>query len=540
MTKNRDYWKKRMEVLEDEQYRRSAAYYKDVQEQFRQVSNSLQMDIERWYRRLADNNGISYASAKKFLRESELEEFRWTVERYIKAGQENAIDQRWMKELENASARHHIDYLTAMKMQAQQYAELLSTEFEGGMADFLHQSFSEQYYRTAWELANGTGVRSNLARIDTRKIDALVKKPWAQDGKNFSDRIWTNKEKLVNNLHRELSQCIIRGEAPQKAIGRLAREMNVSRNQAGNLIMTESAAISSAAQKECFSELDVERYQFDATLDGKTCDVCGSMDQTKFKMSNFEVSVTAPPIHPRCRCCTVPFFDDWEELGIRDERAARDSETGKTVYVDGRLNYEEWKAQFLDSEKDGIPKRRRLTKQELQKNSEKYLETVKKYSTRESKWSGNIVVDDDKCRAEKIAGRKQWNCDILLKSTASDKVIIHEHLHACSGSYLTPLTIIPYSSMEEGSVELLAREICRAEGIPFMDTFNVRVEALREINSIVQIRENDLEFAVSLFGKDIRRRYRWLKERVDKHISSNPDDKELLEELLMEVRGVKQ
>lgn len=168
-----------MEALEDEQYQRCAAYYKDVQEQFRQVSNSLQMDIERWYQRLADNNGISYASAKKFLKESELEEFKWTVEQYIKAGQENAIDQQWMKELENASARHHIDYLTAMKMQARQYAELLSAEFEGSITDFLHKSFSEQYYRTAWEMANGMGVGSNLARIDTRKIDALIKRPWA-------------------------------------------------------------------------------------------------------------------------------------------------------------------------------------------------------------------------------------------------------------------------------------------------------------------------------------------------------------------------
>lgn len=354
-----------MEALENEQYRRSAAYYKDVQEQFRQASNSLQMDIERWYQRLADNNGISYASAKKFLRESELEEFRWTVEQYIKAGQENAIDQRWMKELENASARHHIDYLTAMKMQAQQYAELLSTEFEGGMTDFLHQSFSDQYYRTAWELLNEVGVGYNLARIDTRKIDALIKRPWAQDGKNFSDRIWTNKEKLVNCLHRELSQCIIRGEAPQKAISRLAREMNVSRNQAGNLILTESAAISSAAQNECFKELDVERYQFDATLDGKTCEECGSMDQLVIKMSEYEVGITAPPIHPGCRCCTIPFFD-LEEYGIRNERAARDSETGKTVYVDGRLNYEDWKNQaFGDKLNETTDKWSKEAKREL-------------------------------------------------------------------------------------------------------------------------------------------------------------------------------
>ena len=126
------------------------------------------------------------------------------------------------------------------------------------------------------------------------------------------------------------------------------------------------------------------------------------------------------------------------------------------LMIDGSVNTERLQGNYVCL----------LYTSELQVDSEKYRETIKKYSTRESKWSGNIVVDDDKCRAEKIAGRKQWNCDILLKSTASDKVIIHEHLHACSGSYLTPLTIIPYSSMEEGSVELLAREICRAEGIP--------------------------------------------------------------------------
>ena len=420
MAKSKEYWKKRMEVLEEEQYQRSAAYYKDVQEQFRQVSNSFQMDIERWYQRLADNNGISYASAKRFLRESELEEFRWTVERYIQAGQENALDQRWMKELENASARHHIDYLTAMKMQAQQYAELLSTEFEGGMADFLHQSFAEQYYRTAWEIANGTGVGSNLARIDIRKIDALIKRPWAQDGKNFSGRIWTNKEKLVNNLHRELSQCIIRGESPQKAISRQARVMNVSRNQAGNLIMTESAAISSAAQNKCFRELNVERYLFDATLDGKTCDVCGSMDQMDFKMSEYEVGVTAPPIHPRCRCCTVPFFDDWEEYGILNERAARDSETGKTVYVDGRLNYEDWKSQAFGGK--------------LNETTDKWSEEARKELLREEealsvreKETAVVYGPDGKYLFQKRGTEKEVTFTISEFRKLKGSVVSHNH-----------------------------------------------------------------------------------------------------------------
>lgn len=175
----------------------------------------------------------------------------------------------------------------------------------------------------------------------------------------------------------------------------------------------------------------------------------------------------------------------------------------------------------------------------LQVANQEALEITEKYSTRKSKWSGHINVDDEKCNREKIAGRKEWSCDILLKSTASDKTIIHEHLHARSGSYLNPITIIRHANMEEASVELLAREICRNEGIKFMDTRNLRVDALRKINSIAKIRDNNLDFAISLFGKDIKRRYKWLEDRVEEHLKANAGDSEILYELLGSVKGAK-
>lgn len=344
--KSSSYWQKRMAALEDSQYKRSAEYYKDVQKQYREASNSLQMDIERWYQRLADNNGVSYAEAKRLLKKNELEEFHWTVEQYIKAGEENAVDQRWMKELENASARHHISYLEAMKLQTQQHAELLSTEFEGGITEFLHNSYGEQYYHTAFEVAKGTGVGSNIAQIDSHTIDTLIKKPWAQDGKNFSDRIWTNKKKLVNNLHTELTQNIIRGADPKQAINNLAKTMEVSKGQAGRLIMTESAAISSAAQKKCFKDLDVERYEILATLDSHTSDICREMDGKVFEMKDYKVGETAPPFHPHCRSTTIPYFDD--EFTEGEGRAARNDDTGKTYQVPANMKYEEWKKSFIN------------------------------------------------------------------------------------------------------------------------------------------------------------------------------------------------
>lgn len=343
--RNPDYWKGRMAALEDRQHQKGEAYYKDIQEQFRRASNSVQMDIGRWYQRLADSNDISYAGAKRLLKKNELEEFKWTVEQYIKAGEQSNIDGRWIKELENASARHHISYLEALKIQMQQHAELLSTEFEGGMADFLHKAYGTHYYRSAYEMAKGTGVGSNLAKLDTRRIDSIIRRPWAQDGANFSDRIWTNKQKLVNSLHTELAQSIIRGDSPQNAIDNLAKAMNASRAQAGRLIVTESAAISSAAQRDCFKELGVEKYGILATLDSRTSEICQELDGKVFDMKDFRVGETAPPFHPNCRSTTVPHFDD--EFTVGEERAARDEGTGATYYVPANMKYGDWKQQFV-------------------------------------------------------------------------------------------------------------------------------------------------------------------------------------------------
>lgn len=436
---NRNYWQKRMKALENQSYQSAVQCYQDIQEEYRKAINSLQMDIMRWYQRLADNNDISYAAAKKFLKDSDLEEFKWTVEQYIKAGEENAIDQRWMKQLENASCKYHISYLEAMKLQAQQHAELLLTELENGVTEHLHKTYSDQFYRSAYEIAKGTGVGSNLAALGTDKIELVLQKPWARDEKNFSDRIWSNKEKLINNLHTDLTQSIIRGEDPQKAINQLARDMNVSRSQAGNLIMTETAAISAAAQKDCFKELDVEEFEVVETLDGSTCEICQDMDGKHFPMSDYRIGETAPPFHPRCRGCTCPYFDDEFTEG---QRAARD-EDGEVYYVPEDMTYKEWKETYVqdaeqeelkletadylirkNSNADDISNEKELTEKVISKMPEKVKSVLE----------NQTIIDI----GQKGASQYDYNNDILyVAHGAGEKEIIHELGHLVENKLLS-------------------------------------------------------------------------------------------------------
>lgn len=344
--KNSEYWKLRFEQLEQAQNGQGAAAFAEIEKQYKEAQKQIEGQIARWYQRFADNNGITLAQARQYLKGAALKEFQWDVQDYIKYGQDNALMGGWMKELENASAKYHISKLEALKIQTQHSLEVMFSKQMGTVTGAMGDIFESGYYHTAYELQKGFNIGWDIAGLDQSQIEKVLSKPWAVDGKNFSERIWTNKEKLISELHGELTQNIMLGADPQKAIDSLAKKMNTSKQNAGRLIMTEGAYFSSAAQRDCFNELDVEQYEIVATLDSHTSDICRSLDGKHFPMKDFQAGVTAPPFHVYCRSTTVPYFD--EDFGDIGERAARDEETGKTYYIPDDMNYEEWKQAFVD------------------------------------------------------------------------------------------------------------------------------------------------------------------------------------------------
>lgn len=344
--KNSEYWKLRFEQLEAAQNGQGAAAFAEIEKQYKEAQKQIEGQIARWYQRFADNNGITLAQARQYLKGAALKEFQWDVQDYIKYGQDNALMGGWMKELKNASAKYHISKLEALKIQTQQSLEVMFSKQMGTVTGAMGDIFESGYYHTAYELQKGFNIGWDIAGLDQSQIEKVLSKPWAVDGKNFSERIWTNKQKLISELHGELTQNIMLGADPQKAIDSLAKKMNTSKQNAGRLIMTEEAYFSSAAQRDCFNELDVEQYEIVATLDSHTSDICRSLDGKHFPMKDFQAGVTAPPFHVYCRSTTVPYFD--EDFGDIGERAARDEETGKTYYIPDDMHYEDWKQTFVD------------------------------------------------------------------------------------------------------------------------------------------------------------------------------------------------
>ncbi len=340
------YWQKRYDQIEQAAHDKSVACYSALDKKYSRAQAEIDKEINAWYQRFAVNNKIDYTEARRLLNSDELDEFRWSVEDYIKAGEQNDVDGRWMKELENASARHHVNRLEALKLSTTNSIE----KAMGGMTDdvdkMLRDVYKSTYYKGCYEFQRGTGIGFDLAKINDRYLDAILKKPWCADGSNFSDKIWKNKTKLVNELDNELMRMALTGDTPGESIRRISKALHTSKNNAATLVMTEQAFFTSIAQQDAFKELGVGEFEVVATLDGLTCTKCGSHDSDHRPMSEFKPGITAPPYHPNCRCTTVPYFDD--EFDAVGKRAARGAD-GKTYHVPGDMKYADWKEQYIDS-----------------------------------------------------------------------------------------------------------------------------------------------------------------------------------------------
>ncbi len=410
MQRSREYWQERFQQLEQAVHDFAEDIFKDISDYYAITMQGLERDITGWYQRYAYENDMSYAEARKLLNSKEMRSFRLDLKSYIKAAELAGLSEVWQKKLNSYYMRMRISRLEALQLMIQQHLEVLFGNQLDSLDNSLKQLYTEGYYHTAFNIQQGAGVGTSFTLVDTNKLDAVLAKPWASDGRNFSSRIWEHKDNLVGLLNIEMTQAVIRGDDYSRVINTVARKMNVSRANAGRLVMTEAAFIGTKAQQDCFKELDVEQYEFIATLDKRTSEICREMDGKVFKLSDMKIGTNAPPLHPHCRSCTAPYFDDAEDL----ERTAR-SKNGKPYKVSADMSYKEWKEKYVPnySEKSVQPSNKNviINKEDTDKlgGNNMHLEQAKK---RDHKIMINEIAIS-KVPLVKIKGLSLAECEML-------------------------------------------------------------------------------------------------------------------------------
>ena len=146
---------------------------------------------------------------------------------------------------------------------------------------------------------------------------------------------------LAGMSFREMSDMLLQITGTDATSGAKANSMR--------LIRTEFCHISAQGALLGYKSYDLEYYRYLATLDSQTDEECGALDMRRFPVKDATPGVNFPPMHPNCRCTTIP--DMSEQVIAKIKRAARDPVTGKSITVPGDMSYAEWHKKFVQ----GVP-----------------------------------------------------------------------------------------------------------------------------------------------------------------------------------------
>lgn len=339
---NGAYWRKRAIELAEKQKQEDDDLCLRFHREYERILHELDKEISIFYARYAANESVSMADARRLLRDAELEDFRMSLDEF----RDKTLAGGFDKELEEVYLRSRISRLQALQTQVElRMMELFGSQRDV-LRDHLQERYTDTYYRTVYAVSQQMDVTSTFARIDPQTVEKILAVPWA--GNEFSSRIWADKDKLTRELMQTLSRGFVRGDSLDRMTKEFAKRMGVSESRAAALIHTESAHMAAEAAEQGYRETGVQSYRFEAALDLKTCAVCGALDQREFPLAEHETGINYPPLHPRCRCTTVPVT----EFQIGSKRAARNPATGKTEYVEKKLTYEEWRKKYVEEDAD--------------------------------------------------------------------------------------------------------------------------------------------------------------------------------------------
>lgn len=339
---NGAYWRKRAIELAEKQKREDDDLCLRFHREYERILHELDKEISIFYARYAENESVSMADARRLLRDAELEDFRMSLDEFRAKALAGGFD----KELEEVYLRSRISRLQALQTQVELRMRELFGSQRDVLRDHLQERYTDTYYRTVYAVSQQTDVASTFARIDPQTVEKILAVPWL--GSEFSSRIWADRDKLTRELMQTLSRGFVRGDSLDRMTKEFAKRMGVSESRAAVLIHTESVHMAAEAAEQGYRETGIRSYRFEAALDLKTCTVCGALDQREFPLAERETGINYPPLHPRCRCTTVPVT----EFQIGSKRAARNPATGKTEYVEKKLTYEEWRKKYVDGDAD--------------------------------------------------------------------------------------------------------------------------------------------------------------------------------------------
>ena len=275
------------------------------------------------------------------MNDAEKKDFQSLLREWYKVAQENGMTAEYKQYLQELGKRVYITRLEYLEASIRHQIEILKSNQYVWMEDLMDINFLAGYYVSYYNVAQGLEVGVKFASVDRLGMEKVIKERW--NGRNYSDSIWTDKDKLLSAISTILPRSFSMGLNSRDLGDMIAKELGVSKNRGRALARTEINYITNQSTLSVYKMVGIEKYEFLATLDMRTSDICRGMDGTVHKVSQAKISVNYPPMHTNCRSTTIPILDDEDDTL---DRIAKDNE-GNNIKVPRRMSQSDWVSKYV-------------------------------------------------------------------------------------------------------------------------------------------------------------------------------------------------
>ncbi|WP_335996810.1 minor capsid protein [Fusobacterium polymorphum] len=320
--KNRDYWEERQVKREAKAFTTIQDIEKEYKIALEKAKQNINKELSRIGTTYMKDNNLSYHDALKLLKGDEYKVWKKDLHDYLK--EYNKLlktapleAKKLYLEIETLSARSRLSHLDSLKAQVDM--EMVKLIF--GVEDSAKNALTSVYRDTFIEVTKDLGINAIVSRD---KIKTVLDRPWS--GANFSERLWSNTDKLAQTVKQEIVNGMIQGINLQTMAKRVSERFETAKkNDVERLLRTEVNYTLNQATLDGYKEAGIEKYEFSATLDSRTSQICSELHGEVFEIKKIAVGLNYPPMHPRCRSTTIPIVDyenlikqGREEIGEKD------------------------------------------------------------------------------------------------------------------------------------------------------------------------------------------------------------------------------
>lgn len=322
------YWQRRVEHTYLESEKAADTYRKRVSRVYADAQKTCLVELKQLYEDCwSKQAGFDRAKLRQVVNAKTMADFR---RKLIEANLQNSLPPEYSGRVTR------LQLLDAQLWYAAHKAGLDQTDIVTASSA---KTYEDAYYKTAYNIATGTGLMPTFTTLDTDAINAVLSEKFS--GKSYSERIWTNSDLLAKQLSTKLASAIATGQSIDKTAKDFRDRFGVSRYYAERLIRTETNHFYNQAANDSYKAMGIDKYKFIATLDSRTSEICAHMDGKIIEVDKGAVGVNIPPLHPNCRSTIAPYLG--KDLdALVNARAYHDPDTDKTEYCDN-MTYDEWR-----------------------------------------------------------------------------------------------------------------------------------------------------------------------------------------------------